>query len=74
MTVRVGEHDLENPNPDMIEFGVEFFILHEDYGGGGSSGSDIVLVKVSHSCFFFKKMEDISCFCGVSDISVLDFW
>ena len=51
MTVRVGEHDLENPNPDMIEFGVEFFILHEDYGGSGSSGSDIALVKVSHSFF-----------------------
>ena len=24
--------------------------------------------------FFFKKLEDISAFCGATDTSVLDFW
>ena len=47
--MRVGDHDFDNPTPALIEFDVEFFIIHEDYTGSGSGGSDIALIKVSYT-------------------------
>ena len=52
LIVRVGDHDIENPNPALVELPIDFFILHEDYDSG-SGGSDIALVKVN---FFSVEM------------------
>ena len=52
VTIRVGDHDFENPTRALIEAAVDFFILHEDYEGSGSGGSDIALVKVLSLMYF----------------------
>ena len=60
LTVRVGDHDIENPNPALVELPIDFFILHEDYDGSGSGGSDIALVKVPVLILLVSKQSTIS--------------
>ena len=46
ITIRVGDHDWENPTPALMELDVELYIMHENYDETGGIENDIAVIKV----------------------------
>ena len=59
ITIRVGDHDFENPTEALIEFDVELIVIHENYDETDSLENDIAVIKVCTMCFTYGGKLDI---------------
>ena len=46
ITIRIGDHDFDNPTDEMLEFDVELIVMHEHYDETGRIENDIAVLKV----------------------------